>query len=159
MGEGSVFTGVCYSVYRGGSAFGRTRGLPFDWGLSWGEGEALHGGGLHGGQTPPELRSTGGRYASYWNAYLFTFACCAQIWIKTRFGQCVSKLTLKITQVTYTYQSNPDYPYELINMAVILQLQEGQEVWVRPNSMGEIYGADSENGMYSWFCGHLVYAL
>ena len=32
----------------------------------------LHGGGLHGGvDSPTEIWSTSGRYASYWNAFLF----------------------------------------------------------------------------------------
>ena len=64
-----------------------------------------------------------------------------------------------MTQVNYTYESNPEYAYELINMAVILQLQEGQEVWVRPSSMNSIAGASSSVSMSSWFSGHLVYAL
>ena len=64
-----------------------------------------------------------------------------------------------MTQVNYTYESNPEYTYENINMAVLLQLQEGQEVWLRLNGMSSISGADSGNGMFSWFSGHLAYAL
>ena len=45
--EGYVFTGVCHSVHRGGGG-GGVRGF-FD-----------------------EIRSMSGRYASYWNAFLFT---------------------------------------------------------------------------------------
>ena len=47
MGQGNVFTDVCHSVQKGG---------------------------LHSHQeadpSPEGRRSTGGRYASYWNAYL-----------------------------------------------------------------------------------------
>ena len=51
-GEGNVFTGVCHSVHGGGVCL-------------WREGC------LHGGDKPlPEIRSTGSRYASYWNAFL-----------------------------------------------------------------------------------------
>ena len=64
-----------------------------------------------------------------------------------------------MTQATLTYEYNPDYYYETINMAVVLKLQEGQKVWLRPSNMESIYGADSDNGMRSWFSGDLVYAL
>ena len=76
MGEGNVFTGVCHLFTEGGSALGRTRGLPFDGGLAWGIGVCMEE-GLHVGTNPPELWSSSGRYSSYWNPYLFTFACCA----------------------------------------------------------------------------------
>ena len=53
------------------------RGLPLEGGVSlmgdvclWREGVFLMG-GLHPGRPSPEIQSTGGRYASYWNAYLF----------------------------------------------------------------------------------------
>ena len=41
-----------------------------------------------------------------------------------------------------------------------LQLRTGQEVWVRPNDIGEIFGSrnDTENTMYSWFSGYLISA-
>ena len=61
-------------------------------------------------------------------------------------------------QVARTYENNPEYPYEGINMDVILQLQAGQEVWIKRGSLTSIYGADS-SGMFSWFCGHLIHAL
>ena len=64
-----------------------------------------------------------------------------------------------MTQVTLTGEYNPPWPYESINMVVVLELQQGQEVYVRPGEMTSIYGAHVDNGMYSWFCGHLVYAF
>ena len=57
--EGVYLEGVCH----GGGLHGG--GLP--------------GGGLHGGGRPPlryaKIRSTGGRYASYWNAFLYQIEC------------------------------------------------------------------------------------
>ena len=47
-GQGHIFTPVCHSVHRGG--------LPQC---------------MLGYQPPPGKRSTSGRYASYWNAFLF----------------------------------------------------------------------------------------
>ena len=47
-GQGNIFTPVCHSVHRGGSASVHV-GIP----------------------PPPRIRSTSGRYASYWNAFLF----------------------------------------------------------------------------------------
>ena len=61
-------------------------------------------------------------------------------------------------QVARTYEKNPVYPNEGINVAIILQLQAGQEVWVRRGAITSIYGADT-TGMFSWFCGHLIHAL
>ena len=63
-----------------------------------------------------------------------------------------------MTQVTNIYKNNPEQQNEIINMTVVLQLQEGQEVWVQPDNMESIYGATS-GGMRSWFSGPLVYAL
>ena len=62
-------------------------------------------------------------------------------------------------QVTATYENNPEQLRETINMVVVLQLEEGQQVWLRPDSMDSVNGANSISGMYSWFSGHLVYAL
>ena len=55
--------------------------------------------------------------------------------------QCLFIVKLTMTQVTRTYENNPEFPYEIINMSVVLQLQAGQEVWLRPDSMTSIYGA------------------
>ena len=63
-----------------------------------------------------------------------------------------------MSQVTNIYKNNPEQPNEIINIAVVLQLQEGQEVWVQPDTMESIYGITS-GGMRSWFSGHLVYSL
>ena len=63
-----------------------------------------------------------------------------------------------MTQVTNIYKNNTEQQNEIINMTVVLQLQEGQEVWVQPDNMESIYGATS-GGMRSCFSGHLVYAL
>ena len=66
---------------------------------------------------------------------------------------------ISIKQVTYIYENNPGFPYDTLNMAVILQLQAGQQVWVQPFELNLIYGATSGDGIYSWFSGHLVYPL
>ena len=63
-----------------------------------------------------------------------------------------------MSQVTNISKNNPEQPNEIINMAVVLQLQEGQEVWVQPDNMESIYGVTSA-GMRFWFSGHLVYPL
>ena len=57
------------------------------------------------------------------------------------------------------YERNDDYGYESINIIAVLELEAGQEVWVRPNSITTMYGADNTNGMYSWFSAHLVHAF
>ena len=60
MGEGNVFTAMCHSVNRGGG------------GVSGGGGYVQ--GGPKGAVVSlgyAEIRSTGGRYASYRNAFLF----------------------------------------------------------------------------------------
>ena len=62
-------------------------------------------------------------------------------------------------QTTFSYEYDPDYQNEEINMVVILQLHEGQEVWVTPYGIMSIDGAFIGFGMSSWFSGHLVYAL
>ena len=61
-------------------------------------------------------------------------------------------------KVTHSYEVNYEYPYEGINMVVDLQLEAGQRVWLRPNSITAMYGKDG-NELRSWFSGHLVYAL
>ena len=55
--EGYVFTGVCLSTRGGGRAW-------------------LLPGGLHGIRRDTEIRSMSGRYASYWNAFLFLCKIC-----------------------------------------------------------------------------------
>ena len=88
--EGYVFTGVCLSSGGGGSrSLSRgspSRGSPSGGSLS---GVSVQGGlcqgvsvqgGLCSGvslsrETPRTV--TGGRYASYWNAFLFTLFCCS----------------------------------------------------------------------------------
>ena len=86
LGQGNVFTGVCHSVHRGGCASVHA-GIP--------PGTSPPGPGPPGADPPQpgtpqqqtprsracwEIRSTNGRYASYWNAILlclqpFCFAC------------------------------------------------------------------------------------
>ena len=66
---------------------------------------------------------------------------------------------IMLNQVTYTYDSDTDTTTDIINMVVILELQAGQEVYLEPTSMNSIYGVIDGTGMYSWFSGHLVYAL
>ena len=71
-GQGYIFTRVCDSVHRGGLRAGRTPPR---------QGEPPPGADPPGAdplpeQTPPReahssIRSTSGRYASYWNAFLF----------------------------------------------------------------------------------------
>ena len=93
--EGNFFTGVCDSVHRGGclllgGACSRgvwSRGVPAPGGLVWGVwsgggacsgGSGLGGacsggsgpGGVPGGDPPDSYCC--GRYASYWNAFLFS---------------------------------------------------------------------------------------
>ena len=70
MGEGNVFTGIRHSVHTWG-------GLPSEAGLpSEGVGGLPSEGGCMGRADPRSLRyaeiwSTGGQYASQWNAFLF----------------------------------------------------------------------------------------
>ena len=75
LGQGNVFTGVCDSVHRGGVC------LSACWDTPHPPGADPHGSRHHPPeqippeQTPPReadsgIRSTSGRYASYWNAFL-----------------------------------------------------------------------------------------
>ncbi len=63
-----------------------------------------------------------------------------------------------LLQVTNNYVMNHDYPYPELSAVVLLPLTRGQQVWVRPNGIGSLYGAD-KGGMLSWFSAHLVYAF
>ena len=86
LGQGNVFTPVCHSVHRGeGGLSNPPMQIPQGWadpldaepprcrppGL--GRPPAGWADPQRAGQTPhpPPIRSTSGRYASYWNAYLF----------------------------------------------------------------------------------------
>ena len=66
MVKGNVFTDVCLTnggvvrLWWGGDLPLVGRGSAWKWGLHIG-----------GGLPPPEIRSAGGRYVSYWNAFLF----------------------------------------------------------------------------------------
>ena len=60
--------------------------------------------------------------------------------------------------MTHSYEVNIEWPYEAVNMVVDLQVEAGQQVWVRPNSIDAMYGVAGAE-MRSWFSGHLVYAL
>ena len=69
FGQGNIFTSVCHSVHRGWGLV-RGGGPPnFRWGLQffWGGVPPNFPGGVSTG-----IRSMFGRYASYWNAFLFT---------------------------------------------------------------------------------------
>ena len=61
-------------------------------------------------------------------------------------------------EVAYAYEQNLDSPYEGINIALVLQLDAGQQVWVSPNQINEMYGVSAGDGLLSWFSGHLLYA-
>ena len=71
-GQGNIFAPVCHSVYRGGGWWYLTR--------HWGRHPRQTRHPLPLEQTPPlqepdsGIRSTSGRYASYWNAFLFIYA-------------------------------------------------------------------------------------
>ena len=74
--EGYVFTPVCDSVNRGGGMCGCPGACMVApgggmRGCSGGACVVARGGGMHGIQQDTEKRSMSGRYASYWNAYLF----------------------------------------------------------------------------------------
>ena len=67
--EGYVFTPVCDSVNGGGQCAWLLRGVCVvaPGGRAW----LLRDGGMRGIQQDTEIRSMSGRYASYWNAFLF----------------------------------------------------------------------------------------
>ena len=46
-----------------------------------------------------------------------------------------------------------------LNPSIALQLQAGQEVYLRPYELRRMYGADDYSGMSTWFSGYLVYPL
>ena len=74
-GQGYVFTRVCDSVYRGGSASVHA-GIPTPPGAGTPQRQTPPGVGTPPTprkQAPPGIRSMIGRYASYWNAFLFIF--------------------------------------------------------------------------------------
>ena len=60
-------------------------------------------------------------------------------------------------QVLWSYGEN-SIGESFTSAVIILRLRAGQQVWVEPNSIDSMYGADY-NGMYSWFSGHLLYAV
>ena len=89
LGQGNVFTGLCDSVH-GGSASVHA-GIPPPPPRSrppWSRPP------LPRGETPPEadsgIRSTSGRYASYWNAFLF-LAKIMMIQILPKNKGCINK--------------------------------------------------------------------
>ena len=82
--QGYIFTGVCHSVRRGGLVRGGVSNLFGGYPIFWGS-PIIRGGfryfffnifpqrrdsaGIN--QLPPETLNVNGRYASYWNAYLW----------------------------------------------------------------------------------------
>ena len=69
-GQGYVFTRVCDSVHRGGIC------LSACWDTTtplW-EGGTPQEGSTPPKEAPPGIRSMSGPYASYWNAFLFSFS-------------------------------------------------------------------------------------
>ena len=76
LGQGNMFTGVCLSTggaWSGGVAWSMGRGC-----LVWGV-PALGGGVPDPGGVPPSPNGyCCGRYASYWNAFLFTHDFCVE---------------------------------------------------------------------------------
>ena len=82
FGQGNIFTGVCLSTgggvpapnFRGGYFFGGGvffRGGIFFGGVFFRGGGIFSGGVFFRGGLSTGIRSTFGRYASYWNAFLF----------------------------------------------------------------------------------------
>ena len=74
LGQGSVFTPVCHSVHRGALCPGGALSGGSVWGVSV-QGGSRSGGSLTRGRPPdrdPPCTVTSGRYASYWNAFLFS---------------------------------------------------------------------------------------
>ena len=89
LGQGYVFTGICDSVHRGGSPAGRTPPWQGDPPGKEVDRENTPGKETPLGRTPPPSRETpqgrpppairSGRYASYWNAFLFgTIVWCGR---------------------------------------------------------------------------------
>ena len=64
--------GACL-VAPGGACLVAPRGVC---GCSWGGMHGCSGGGVRGIRRDTEIRSMSGRYASYWNAFLFLMSCC-----------------------------------------------------------------------------------
>ena len=56
-------------------------------------------------------------------------------------------------------ERNDDNPAQSINIIVVLELEAGQQVWVRPSGISSMHGANSGDGMRSWFSAHLVHAF
>ena len=56
-------------------------------------------------------------------------------------------------------RTHPDQPKPSADMVVVLPLTAGQEVWVIPGNVDEMYGAQSDGTILSWFSAHLVHAF
>ena len=61
-------------------------------------------------------------------------------------------------QVAYTINGADDSGQTTADMVVSISLSAGQQIWMSPSSVGEIWGGGT-NGMYTWFSGHLVHVL
>ena len=76
--------------------------------------------GLHGGaDLPSRIRSTGGRYASYWNAYLLTIetihiVCFTEIFNKYQ-HKCTRCYLNSIVICTYTNHNANTYELHVIS--------------------------------------------
>ena len=74
LGQGNIFTPVCHSVHRGGGVCGCSGGGCVR-GCLGGVHGCSGGGGVRGIRRHTEIRSMSGRYASYWNAFLWIKVC------------------------------------------------------------------------------------
>ena len=70
LGQGNIFRSVCQEFCPQGDMHGSGACMAGA-GHAW-QGACMVGGGVHG------IRSMNGRYASYWNAFLFTNECLQQ---------------------------------------------------------------------------------
>ena len=48
--------------------------------------------------------------------------------------------------------------YETLNTVVILPLMAGQQASITPFQLSDLEGANNQNGMFSYFSAHLLYA-
>ena len=122
LGQGYIFTGVCDSVHRGGSASVHA-GIP------------LPGPGSHPlprNRAYLEIRSTSGRYASYWNAILchiywpivFALLVAVDLCLWSTKSMCPARYSfLKRLKVGYAWMFEP-------NLMNFLEVQKGHHTWM-----------------------------
>ena len=73
----------------------------------------------------------------------------------TYWGTSIVVDNVAYTLSLFTDDDGGSYDYIGTDSSLVLELSSGQEVWVRPSSMNQMYGS-SGNEMYSWFSGRLI---